>query len=294
MNRLCASSLEAVAIAALRVKAGWGDLYLTGGIESMSRIPRGGAGFSPSEKVQQASSEAYIQMGFTAENVAKEFPTVSRAEQEKLAGKSHELADQAWKDGHYQQMIHPYLIEKDQFIRVPVNYEKISSLPPAFKEDGVITAATSSPLTDGATSGWVASEEVLKEHGYQDGLEIEHASWGHVAPEVMGMGPVPAVQNLIKETGISLDEISAFEINEAFAVQVLASGSELGLDMAKVNAWGGAMALGHPLGASGLRLVMTLHGRLRDLGEDGARGIATLCVGGGQGMALLCRYKKFQ
>jgi len=123
VNRLCASSLEAVAISALRVQAGWGELYLTGGIESMSRIPRGGAGFSPSEKVQAASPEAYIQMGFTAENVAARFPEISRSEQEKFAGKSHELADQAWQAGKYQEMIHPYLIEKDQFIRVPVNYE---------------------------------------------------------------------------------------------------------------------------------------------------------------------------
>jgi len=165
VNRLCASSLEAVAISALRVQAGWGDLYLTGGIESMSRIPRGGAGFSPSEKVQSVSPEAYIQMGFTAENVAARFPAVSRAEQEQFAGKSHELADEAWKAGKYQEMIHPYLIEKDQFIRVPVNYEKMSTLAPAFKEDGIITAATSSPLTDGATSGWAASEEVLRDDG---------------------------------------------------------------------------------------------------------------------------------
>ena len=146
-----------------------------------------------------------------------------------------------------------------------------------------MTAATSSPLTDGATSGWVIESELAKSLGVSTGLEIVDAQVGHVAPEVMGLGPVPATKKIFERNNISATDVAAYEINEAFAIQVLASVDELGIPLDRINGWGGAMAIGHPLGASGLRLVMTLHDRLKQKGNVGALGIATLCVGGGQG-----------
>lgn len=293
VNRLCASSLEAVSIAAARINSGCGDFYLCAGVESMSKVPRGGHSYSESDKIKEVSHEAYIGMGFTAENVFKKYPHISRLAQEDFAQRSHELSDKAWEEGKYDDFIFPYLAEKDEFIRTPVNREKMASLPGAFLEGGNITAATSSPLTDGATSGWVVSEDEIKNLPLKDGLEILHTSWGHVAPEVMGLGPVTATKKLFQKTGIKASELSAVEINEAFAIQVLASLEELEIKEEIVNTWGGALALGHPLGASGLRLVMTLLGRLREQGEDGALGLATLCVGGGQGMSVLVKYTEF-
>ena len=166
----------------------------------------------------------------------------------------------------------------------------MSSLKPAFRELGSVTAATSSPLTDGATSGWVIESALASQLGIVAGLEIVDAQVSHVAPEVMGLGPVSATRKIFERHGLTAGDIAAFEINEAFAIQVLASAEDLGIPLDRVNAWGGAMALGHPLGASGLRLMMTLHDRLRQAANQGAFGIATLCVGGGQGMSILCRW----
>ncbi len=292
VNRLCASSLEAVAIAASRIVAGWGSCFLAAGIEAMSRIPRRGANFSESDRIKAANPFAYIPMGDTAERVASLYPLLIREKQEDLAERSHTLAFKAYENGWYAEQIHPFLIDKDEFIRYPVNREKMASLKPAFKEDGSVTAATSSPLTDGATSGWVVEARLAKELGVTGGLEIIDAQVAHVPPELMGMGPVPASQRIFERNGLTSADVAAFEINEAFAIQVLASVEELGIPIDRINAWGGAMALGHPLGASGLRLVMTLHDRLKQIGEVGALGIATLCVGGGQGMSILFRWVK--
>lgn len=290
VNRLCASSMEAVAIAAARISAGWGTAYLTAGIESMSRIPRRGANFSESDRIKEKNPLAYTPNGTTAELVADRYPQVTREKQEDLAEQSHTLAFEAYEKGWYADQIHPYLIEKDEFIRFPVNREKMASLKPAFKEDGCVTAATSSPLTDGATSGWVVESKTAKNFGVTAGLEIVDAQVGHVGPEVMGLGPVPATRKIFERNSLSANDIAVFEINEAFAIQVLASAEDLGIPLDKVNQWGGAMALGHPLGASGLRLVMTLHDRLKQAGEEGSLGVATLCVGGGQGMSILFRW----
>ncbi len=290
INRLCASSLEAVSLAAARVACGWGRVFLTAGVESMSRIPRRGANFSESTQIQAVAPQAYIAMGDTAEEVARRFPKISRAQQEDFAARSHEMAFHAYERGDYKNQIHPYLIDRDEFIRFPVNREKMSSLAPAFSEEGVVTAATSSPLTDGATSGWVLEMETAKQLGVTCGLEIVDSVVAPVAPEVMGMGPVPAVKKLFLQNKIGPPDIAAFEINEAFAVQVLASAHELNLPADRINTWGGAIALGHPLGASGLRLVTTLHDRLVQLHQPETLGIVSLCVGGGQGMAILFRY----
>ncbi len=292
VNRLCASSMEAVAIAASRVSAGWGDAYLTAGIESMSRIPRRGANFSESDRIKKTNPLAYTPNGETAELVADRYPNITRAIQEALAARSHTLAFEAYEKGCYANQIHPFLIEKDEFIRYPVDMEKMASLSPAFKEGGSVTAACCSPLTDGATSGWVLESSLAKSLGVSAGLEVIDAQVGHVAPEVMGLGPVPATNKILRRNRLKADDIAAWEINEAFAIQVLASAQDLKVPMDRVNNWGGAMALGHPLGASGLRLVMTLHDRLQMANKEGALGIATLCVGGGQGMSMLFRWSQ--
>ena len=290
VNRLCASSLEVVTMAAARVAAGWGDLFLTAGIEAMSRIPRRGAGFSESDLIKDTAANAYISMGQTAEVVASRFPHIVREQQEDLAALSHERAFNAYERGDYNNQLHPYLIDRDEFIRYPANREKMASLKPAFAEDGIVTAATSSPLTDGATSGWVMEKATAATLGVTSGLEIVDCTVAHVEPEIMGMGPVPAIQKIFERNHLGPNDIAAYEINEAFAIQVLASAEELALPTDRINAWGGAMALGHPLGASGLRLVMTLHDRLAQANNTGALGIASLCVGGGQGMAILFRH----
>ena len=290
VNRLCASSMEAVAIAASRISAGWGSCYLTAGIEAMSRIPRRGANFSESDRIKEKNPLAYTPNGTTAELVADRYPQFTREKQEDLGAKSHTLAFEAYEKGWYADQIHPYLIEKDEFVRFPVNREKMASLKPAFNDDGSVTAATSSPLTDGATSGWVVESETAKKLGVLAGLEIVDSQVGHVGPEVMGLGPVPATRKIFERNNLLASDIAAFEINEAFAIQVLACAEDLGIPMDRVNGWGGAMALGHPLGASGLRLVMTLHDRLKLASVEGALGIATLCVGGGQGMSILFRW----
>ena len=183
--------------------------------------------------------------------------------------------------------------ERDEFIRVPVDREKMASLKPAFRDDGVVTAATSSPLTDGAAIGWVVERDVAMESGATSGLEVIDAVVAAVDPEVMGLGPIPATVRLLERNGLTAEDIVACEINEAFAIQVLACVEELELPMDRVNNWGGAIAIGHPLGASGLRLVMTLHDRLAERAEDQALGLVTLCVGGGQGMSVLFRLVTF-
>ena len=293
VNRLCASSLEAVAIAAARIISGWGQTYLVGGVESMTRIPRRGANFSESASIKSTCAMAYVPNGETAENVCQRYPDLHRNAQEDFAARSHELAASAYDQGKYSKQIYPFEIQRDEFIRVPVNREKIASLKPAFREDGIVTAATSSPLTDGATAGLVMSRKAAAEAGFSSGLEIVDVAVAQVAPEVMGLGPVPASQILFRRNQLSPNDISAVEINEAFAVQVLASIQELGISLERVNGWGGALAIGHPLGASGLRLLMTLSDRMAEMGEPDAYGLATLCVGGGQGMSILCRYVKF-
>lgn len=290
VNRLCASSMEVVAMAASRICAGWSKSCLTAGIESMSRIPRRGANFSESDRIKASYPLAYTPNGDTAELVADRYPQFSRTDQEDLAARSHTLAFEAFDKGCYADQIHPFLIEKDEFIRYPVDREKMASLKPVFKDDGSVTAACCSPLTDGATSGWVLEASLAKELGVTAGLEVLDAQVGHVPPEVMGLGPVPATEKILKRNNLSADQIAAWEINEAFAIQVLASVDDLKIPLDRVNLWGGAMALGHPLGASGLRLIMTLHDRLKMLNEEGALGVATLCVGGGQGMSMLFRW----
>ncbi len=289
VNRLCASSLEAAAMAAARIRAGWGRRYWVGGVESMSRIPRRGANFSESEAIKLVDPQAYIPNGATAERVAAQYPQITRQLQEDFAARSHELAAAAYDAGYYREQLHPFRIERDEYIRVPVDREKMASLAPAFDPAGVVTAATSSPLTDGVTGGFVVSVDEARTLDLVWGLEILDVTVAHVAPDVMGLGPVPATRKLLERNSVRPERLAAVEINEAFAIQVLASLEELQLPLERVNCWGGAIAVGHPLGASGLRLLMTLLQRLEVAGEPHALGLATLCVGGGQGMSVLGR-----
>ncbi len=293
INRLCASSIEAVANAAARVRSDWGNLYLVGGLESMSRVPRRGANFSESDRIKQLCSMAYTPNGETAERVAQQYPQLDRLAQEDFAARSHELADAAYANGSYADQLFPVFIDRDEFIRVPVDRDKMASLPPAFSESGVVTAATSSPLTDGACCGVVCDLATAQQMGVKSALEIIDVTVSHVAPEVMGLGPVPSTTAIFARNNITARDLAAVEINEAFAIQVLASLAELQIPLDIVNNWGGAIALGHPLGASGLRLVMTLHHRLERSGQADALGLVTLCVGGGQGMSLLARLVSF-
>lgn len=291
VNRLCGSSLEALSMASAQVMAGRGELYVVAGVESMSRVPRRGANFSESQLVCDEAPDAYINMGETAERVAANYPKLSRGIQEEFAARSHEWAQKAWDAGCYKDHVVSLCgVTRDESIRYPANLVKMSSLPPAFTANGVVTAATSSPMSDGATCGLVTSQEFAKHHGAKCVLEIVDVQLAHVAPEVMGLGPVPAVQKILKRNDLNPSQLCAIEMNEAFAIQSIACIDELGLNPQVVNTWGGALALGHPLGASGLRLMMTLHGRLLEAGATNGLGLATLCVGGGQGVAILVRF----
>lgn len=289
LNRLCASSIDAVGLAAAKVRSGFAESLLVAGLESMSRIPRRGSNFSQSDRVLEACQSAYITNGETAERVAAAYPHLDRVKQEDFAARSHDLADAAYCCGKYRQSIHAGSLDRDELIRVPVDREKMASLAPAFVKEGTVTAATSSPLTDGATVGLVVNERVLRDS--QENLALEILDWtsSHVSPEIMGMGPVPSTQKLLQRNRLSTSDIAVWEMNEAFAIQVLACIEELGIDLDRVNRWGGALAIGHPLGASGLRLLITLMHRLADGYDSGTLGVSTLCVGGGQGVSILCR-----
>jgi acetyl-CoA acyltransferase len=291
VNRLCSSSLEALMIAVAKVNSGLGDCYLVGGVESMSRIPRRGANFSESALIKSAAPDTYVTMGETAENIFQKFK-ISREAQEQFSIRSHLLAEKAWSEGKYQDQIFAYLCAKDEGIRSPLNVEKLKALPPVFKSEGSVTAATSSPLSDGACAGFVVSPEFAKKISFSDetkpkGLKILDAAVSAVTPALMGMGPVDATKKLLHRNNLTVDDIDVFEMNEAFSVQSLACQKQLEIPDEKLNQWGGAIAIGHPLGASGLRLLMTCMGRLSEIKTKNPKGIVTLCVGGGQGVSVL-------
>lgn len=294
VNRLCGSSLEAAAIAAGGVASGRSVSWLVSGVESMSRVTRRGANFSESDFVISHAPTAYVTMGETAENLARRYPSISRGAQEEFAAGSHGAAHRAWESGFYDD--HVVARRCDESIRYPVSLEKMASLAPAFTikaadgHPGVVTAATSSPMSDGACVGLVTSEEIARDAGAKSFLRILDTSTGHVPPELMGLGPVPAVQKIFQRNRITSRDLAAVEMNEAFAIQTMACIDELKIDPAIVNAWGGALALGHPLGASGLRLLMTLQNRMAGVGTSGHLGLVTLCIGGGQGIAMLCEF----
>ena len=286
INRFCGSSMQAIHDAAARANAGHGDAFIAGGVESMTRIPM--TGFNPMPN-PNLPSETMTSMGVTAENLSK-LHKIGREEQEQFAIESHARASAARESGSFAEEIVPIetpsgTVDQDGCIRPGTDSEALARLRPAFDAKGTVTAGTSSPLTDGAAFVFVCSEEFAAEHGLEPMARIKSAAVSGCAPEIMGIGPVEASKKALDRAGLSLGDIDIVELNEAFAAQSLAVIGELGLNHDKVNLEGGAIALGHPLGASGARITGKAAQLLKRKG--GKHALATLCVGGGMGMATV-------
>ena len=307
VNRFCASSLQAVNMAAQSIMLGQGDAIVAGGVESMSRVPMGG--FNPSfnprlikprdgEKVVtpfppselEYGYSSYIPMGMTAENLAREY-SISREEQDAFALRSHRRAIAATDSGIFRREIVPVplpngtLMEIDEGPRRDTSLEKLASLEPAFIGGGTVTAGNSSPLNDGAAAVVLMSAERARDLGITPLAKVHTMAVAGVNPAIMGIGPVPAMRKALQRAGMQLSDIDIIELNEAFAAQSLAVVKAMGIDQEKLNPHGGAIALGHPLGCSGARLIATLINDLQT--RDKTWGIATLCIGGGQGLATI-------
>ncbi|MEV0200351.1 thiolase family protein [Nonomuraea sp. NPDC050691] len=301
VNRLCASGLTAVVSAAQAVRAGEADLVVAGGVESMTRAPwvmaKPGTPWAKPGEVADTSlgwrfanprfgPRTTLSMGETAEEVAA-LDGITRAASDAWALRSHTRAVAAAKDGRLAADLVPVgEVTADEGPRPDTSLERLSRLRAVFRADGIVTAGSSSPLSDGAAAVVVASEEAVRRHGLTPRARIVTGAAAGVEPHLMGLGPVPATRKALARAGWDdVAGVDTVEINEAFAAQVLACVSRLGIDPERVNADGGAIALGHPLGCSGARLVVALLGRMER--EGGRRGLATLCVGVGQGVAML-------
>jgi 3-oxoadipyl-CoA thiolase len=311
VNRLCASGLEAVNQAARAILAGEGDVFIAGGVESMTRapfvmakpegeFPRGDMrmfdttiGWRFTNKKLAEMYHPYS-MGETAENVAEEF-NVSREDQDQYALTSQQRAVAAIKAGKFKDEIVPVtipqrkgdavVVDTDEHPRPETTLEKLAKLRPAFREGGSVTAGNSSGINDGAAAVLVMSREKAEALGLKPIARYVAGAAAGVDPSIMGVGPIPAVRKALKLAGLTVEEIDLFEINEAFAAQVLASARELGIDMNKLNPNGGGIALGHPLGATGARMVATL---VHEMKREGHRyGVASMCIGVGQGLAAV-------
>ncbi|ELZ30021.1 acetyl-CoA acetyltransferase [Halorubrum distributum JCM 9100] len=289
INRWCASSMQAVISASDAIAAGNRDCIIAGGVENMSRVPMDGDSY---EHLHPELSEQYnifqLQMGMTAEKVAEEYD-VSREAQDEYAARSHQRAAEATESGRFDDEIVPVetddgLVEADEGIRPDTTAEKLADLPPAFTGDGTVTAGNSSQISDGASLTVVTSKAFAEEHGLDVLAEVGTNNVAGVDPTVMGIGPVPATRGLLERAGTDIDDYDLVELNEAFASQCEYSRRELGIDEDSYNVNGGAIALGHPLGASGARLPVTLLHEMQK--QDAERGLATLCVGFGQGAAI--------
>jgi len=290
VNRFCASSLQTIMDAARAIMVGDGEVFVAAGIESMSHVPMGGFNPSLNPKLMQAGMpDAYISMGLTAENVVEKYK-ITRQAMDEFACESHQKAIAAMKSGKFKNEIVPVdvngkLISEDEGPRAETTVEKLATLKPVFKQNGSVTAGNSSPLTDGAAAVVLMSAERAKALGIKPLARIHAMAVAGCAPELMGMGPVPAVQKVLKRAGKTVNDIDIVELNEAFASQGLAVLQELGIDRKKVNPNGGAIALGHPLGCSGARIMATL---VNDLFTyDKKWGLETMCIGGGQGAACI-------
>ena len=288
INRLCGSSMHAVLSAASSIESGWGNCYMCAGVESMSRVKRRGFNWSPNPKLGIDWPQAYVEMGETAENVAQKW-TIERDQQEDFALQSHMKSSSAAEQGHFDHELIEInsdtgTVSSDGCIRSETSLEAMSVLRPVFSESGTVTAATSSPLTDGAAAIIVCSEEFASSNGLKPLARIVSGSVTGCQPELMGIGPVSATRKLLENTGWDLNSVDVIELNEAFSSQSLAVISELGLDPNRVNIDGGAISIGHPLGASGARITGKAASILDRCG--GSKAITTMCIGGGMGMAL--------
>ena len=304
VNRLCGSGIQAAISGAQMLLLHEADIVLTGGTESMSQAPHVIRGLRNGLRLGQGQLEDTLwsalldthcgcTMAVTAENCAANYG-ISRQEQDCYAIRSQQLADKAWRDGRLAEEVVPVEIKsrkgvevfaKDDHMRPDSTMEGLASLPAAFSKNGCVTAGNASGIVDGAAALVLASEEAVKRHGLSPIGRLTHWASVGVDPSLMGMGPAPATRRVLAKSGLSLDDIDLIEVNEAFAAQYLSVEKELGLDREKVNVNGGAIALGHPLGMTGTRLLLTLLLELRRRG--GKRGLATACIGGGQGIAAL-------
>lgn len=289
VNRFCGSSMQAIHIAAAQIEAGIGDAFLCVGVESMTMVPQGGFNFSPNPELL-ANSDAYLSMGETAENVAQRY-NISRVDQEVFALQSHQKAAAARAQGRLREEIIAIrtdsgeVVTEDGCIRPNTNAEALAALRPAFRQDGVVTAGTSSPLTDGASAVLVTRDEFAAHHGLAARARIKSFASVGCDPAVMGIGPIPATRKALARAGLKIEDLDVVEINEAFASQALACVRELGIKPAQVNLDGGGMALGHPLGATGARITGKAASLLER--ERGRYALATQCIGGGQGIATI-------
>ncbi|PTR11929.1 MULTISPECIES: thiolase family protein [Novosphingobium] len=288
VNRFCGSSMSAIHYAVGQIAAGAGELFIAAGVESMSRVPMMGFNPLPNPALAKAS-QAYIGMGDTAENLASQYG-LSRQAQEAFAVASQDKAAAAIAAGKLKDEIvgietKAGLVDTDGCPRPGTTAETLAGLKPAFSATGTVTAGTSSPLTDGASAVIVASEDYARAHGLPILARIKAMAISGCAPEIMGIGPVESSRKALERAGISVSDLDVIELNEAFASQALACIADLGLDQAKINLDGGAIALGHPLGATGARIVGKAASLLQRTG--GKYALATQCIGGGQGIATV-------
>ena len=291
VNRFCASSLQTIRMAFHAIRAGEGDAYVAAGVESITQVdgyPKDAEELHPKLFGDDAPiANVYIPMGLTAENVAEQW-NVSREDMDRFAQQSQERAVAAQEAGFFEREITPWDgVAKDDGPRPDSTLEKLSQLEPAFKPGGKVTAGNSCPLNDGAAAVLVMSDTRARELGITPLARIIASSVSGVAPEIMGVGPIEAVRKVLKQAGMTIDEVDVVELNEAFAAQVIPVCSEIGVDpfSDKLNPHGGAIALGHPYGMTGARIMNTLLNDLRTL--DRTIGVETMCVGGGQGMAMV-------
>ncbi|MBI5249125.1 MAG: acetyl-CoA C-acetyltransferase [Desulfomonile tiedjei] len=307
INKVCASGLRAVSLAAQVIKAGDADVVIAGGTENMSAAPyaltkaRWGARMNDDVMVDVMIHDGLWEifnnyhMGITAENVSEKY-SITRDQQDQFSVLSQQLAEKAIKDGRFKDEIVPVVIpqrrgdpkvfDTDEHPRLGTTIEAVSKLKPAFKKDGTVTAGNASGINDGAAAILVMSAEKAKELGLKPMVKVVSYASAGVDPKIMGIGPVPATRKALEKAGLTLNDIDLIEANEAFAAQTLAVAADLGFDSKKVNVNGGAVALGHPIGASGARIFTTLIHEMKKR-DDVKRGLATLCVGGGMGAALI-------
>lgn len=300
VNRYCGSGVETIAIASARIHAGQADVIIAGGTESMSLVPVMGIKTALNYTIAKDHPTYYTSMGLTAEEVSRQFK-ISREEQDQFSYESHMKATAAWKEGKFKNEVVPitvkevyvdenmkkktreFIVDKDEGIRPDTTIEGLSKLKPVFAAGGTVTAGNSSQTSDGAAFVVVMSERMVKQLNVKPIARLVSYAVAGVDPRIMGIGPVAAIPKALKLADLKLDDIDLFELNEAFAAQSLAVVKELGIDRAKLNVNGGAIAVGHPLGSSGARLSVQLFGELRR--QKKKYGMVTACVGGGQGVA---------
>lgn len=286
VNRFCGSSMTTIQMAAGYAQMDAGEVFLTGGVESMTRIPMGGFNPMPNPRLGEIYPQAYMSMGITAENLAEKY-NISREDQEKFALASHQKASKASSSGNFNdEIVTINGVTEDGCIRHDATLEGLAGLKPAFDENGTVTAGTASPLTDGCAAVLVATEEYAKKHNLPVLARIKSVAVAGCKAEIMGFGPVPASNKALERAGLTMKDIGLIELNEAFGAQSIAVLKGLGIEgQDNINLDGGAIALGHPLGASGARIT----GKLASLmnRENVKYGLATMCIGGGQGTAII-------